>query len=172
MNEINEGTRILRAQVRDAVSLLRQDSSQVAGYVQSIVGPTFGDVLSNLATLIDERHRVGDGNGQKPIQVVHYTSISTIFSILSDAVSKVRKDSEPDQPPPQPDKLGAYLRLYDSAHFNDPDEGNHLIHAFNTNHQYDWLTEHGGSHAYIASFIPSEDKKDTGDDLVLLAYVR
>ena len=107
MNEINEGTRILRAQVRDAVSLLRQDSSQVAGYVQSIVGPTFGDVLSNLATLIDERHRVGDGNGQKPIQVVHYTSISTIFSILSDAVSKVRKDSEPDQQPPQPDKLGA-----------------------------------------------------------------
>ena len=64
---------------------------------------------------------------------------------------------------------GGSLRLYDSAHFNDPDEGNYLLDQLLDSPQYHWLKQDTSTHAYIASFIIPKDNdrpEDARDNLV------
>ena len=75
------------------------------------------------------------------------------------------------------------MRLYDSIHFNDPGEGNYLIHNLfppnndesnylvrnqNPLQTYGWSDPPHADHPYIASFIisNSDDKEDMSDNLV------
>ncbi len=58
------------------------------------------------------------------------------------------------------------LRLYDSLHLNDPDEGNYFFSNFDLPEKYKWIGERDMSHAYIASFIIPNSEKDMNDNLV------
>ena len=167
MTSISTDARNLRALVGDAVVLLGQNPENATSYIGSVVAPILTGYLSNVAALLDAAHKVKNEAGQRHVQVVHYTSIETIFRILRDAASNARNGKNNDERPREPEPPGGYLRLYDTAHFNDPDEGNHIIHALNADRQYDWLTEHGGAYAYIASFMPVGAKENIADDLVL-----
>ena len=79
--------------------------------MSEIVYPELSDVLKNLLDKIENRHRLEEYEGGKKIRVIHYTSISTLVSMLQNA---------------SVDGRSASLRLYDSAHFNDPDEGKYF----------------------------------------------
>ena len=59
------------------------------------------------------------------------------------------------------------LRLYDSAHCNDPGEGNFLVSELSSSGKYRWL-ERGSEagHAYLTSFVRSGGVTDISDDLV------
>ena len=58
------------------------------------------------------------------------------------------------------------LRLYDSAHLNDPDEGNFLIRSLDPEGKYNWISEGSIAHAYVTSFIIPKKDKDMRDNLV------
>lgn len=85
--------------------------------------------------------------------VTHYTSINALFSMLQSAAEG---------------KSGS-LRLYDSVHFNDPDEGKILVGYFEKRHPWMRLEYRHPSLAYVASFVapPSDQQRDSSnDDLV------
>jgi len=114
---------------------------------------------------------------KKPIgQVIHYTSIENLMSILGYAdknsagkntnekmISKGKEDEK--------ETGKGYLRLYDTVHFNDPDEGNFFVR--NLPDKYNWLrreaeeiTRERQECAYVASFILPREDKDMSDNLV------
>lgn len=167
MTSIGTDARNLRALISGAVTLLGREPENVASYVKSVVAPSLTSYLSNVAAILDQEHKVKSAGNQPLLQVVHYTSVATISSILRDAASRVLDGGNGDAQPRDADSKGAFLRLYDTAHFNDPDEGNHIIHALNSDRRYDWLMEHGGAYAYIASFMPVGARGNVADDLVL-----
>ena len=74
----------------------------------------------------------------KRFTAIHYTSTNTLISMFQNAVGK-KED---------------YLRMYDSVHLNDPDEGNYIVRDLQRSYQ--WLENKKESHAYIASFIAPE----------------
>jgi len=89
----------------------------------------------------DKEHVIHDEEWE--ILMTHYTSIHTLISMLQSA-SKGEEN---------------FLRMYDSAHSNDPDEGNFLTRDFSKEH-----ASLISDHAYIASFVLSNDKKGMGRD--------
>ena len=100
-------------------------------------------VLRILCLQIDERHWVDKGDRERHKLVIHYTSIAALMSMIQgDSLGH-----------PQPS-----LRLYDSVHSNDPAEGNYLTRELLK--QYKWLAKTDVRHAYIASFILPECRRD------------
>ena len=89
---------------------------------------------------IKSRHQPPTTNNR----FVHYTSISTLVSLLE----KSGQGSN------------GYLRLYDSAHFNDPDEGRYLERYSEGSLDCIGITSSSHKHAYITSFVP--DKAPSG----------
>ena len=92
------------------------------------------------AELEDDRRL--DGDSEK-VKVVHYTSLETAHALLTEPSTQ-------------------YLRLYDSVHLTDPQEGWHVFSGrdfFRSSRISQWL-ESPVSHAYILSFFPSEDGTD------------
>ena len=93
---------------------------------------------TELSTALEARHRL-DGNTQD-VKVVHYTSLATAHALLSEPATQ-------------------YLRLYDSVHLTDPQEGWYVfsgIDFFRSNRVSQWL-ESPVSHAYMLSFFPWSD---------------
>lgn len=113
---------------------------------------------------------------KKPIgQVIHYTSIENLMSILgyADKNSAGKNTNEKMISKGQEDKQATkgFLRLYDTVHFNDPDEGNFFVR--NLPDKYNWLrreaeeiTRERQECAYVASFILPREDKDMSDNLV------
>lgn len=132
-------------------------------YVTGIVAPKLEDVLKGLCHEIEERHKI-ESEDEQYIDVIHYTSISALVSMLQQA-AKNKQNAAKDEQKSSKDEKTASLRLYDSVHFNDPDEGNYFYHHLNLPKKYDWLGEKKESHAYISSFI-HDPKKDMSDELV------
>lgn len=152
------------------------------GYVERFVIPALDDVLQNLCLEIEERHKI-DPEVEKDIDVIHYTSIGTLVSMLQqeaknrqnkakDEENKAKdeqnatedeQDVAKDEQESSKDEQNTSLRLYDSVHFNDPDEGNYFFR--NLPKKYAWLGEKKESHAYIASFIFPATEKNS-DNLV------
>lgn len=117
-------------------------------------------VLQNaLNCLIKEYHRVDEPENKKDNCVIHYTSISALESMLQNASKGDKKSS---------------LRMYDSVHLNDPDEGSYFINNLNLPKKFDWLVKRDVSHAYITSFIlpkneskrKIENEKNMGNNLI------
>lgn len=164
-------------------------------YVERFVMPVLKDVLKNLCLEIEERHKVDEPEDEKDNFVIHYTSIGNLVSMLKreaknrqnaakNEQNKVKdeqnatedkQDVAKDEQESSKDEQNAIgernasLRLYDSVHFNDPDEGNYFYRNLNLRKKYAWLGEKRESHAYIASFIlpdPKNKKRDMSDDLV------
>jgi hypothetical protein len=88
---------------------------------------------------------------------VHYTSLSTLVSMLK----KSAADSND------------YLRMYDSAHFNDPDEGQYLVRISEGKLECIGTNTNSHKHAYITSFVPAtgRDGRNMRDNVALwMAY--
>lgn len=110
-----------------------------------------GEVISALYSLqkaanelsieLENRHRLGSDN--RIVKAVHYTSLETVHALLT-----------------EPSKQ--YLRLYDSVHLTDPQEGRYV---FNGSGQKSGWLESPVSHAYIISFFPWEYVDRTHDHL-------
>ena len=83
---------------------------------------------------------------RKNFTAIHYTSVNALVSMLENTAAK-----EQD-----------CLRMYDSMHLNDPDEGNYIAHVLRRKH--DWFEKKESSHAYIVSF--SAPEKDMVDNLM------
>ena len=92
--------------------------------------------LDEMLQDVAERHKVPAKN--RPF--IHYTSVSALVSML--------KNSEGEG--------NDFLRLYDSAHFNDPEEGRYLL-RFSEGALDKWRDDIVQKHAYIASFVPTTD---------------
>lgn len=101
------------------------------GKIISAFGHLVG-AAKDLSDKLDNRHRLGSDNGK--VKVVHYTSLETIHALLT----------EPSQS----------LRLYDSVHLTDPQEGRYV---FSDMRQASKWLEYPVSHAYIISLLPGED---------------
>ena len=104
--------------LRDAVAVRRtrfekdgNEADLVRGLdsVILLLNKTISEAFSSLRN----SYRVCRQDGKKST-VVHYTSVETVMNMLQDCMDE---------------KHGSHLRLYDTFHFNDPDEGRYLKFA-------------------------------------------
>lgn len=155
MNETSEKVARLAAFVRAGREHFDQTGGLNEGYVDEIVVPQLTDALNVLCLDIEESRHIVAGEAAS---VIHYTSISTLVSLLRGA--EVDSVSLADSRP-------ASLRLYASSHFNDPDEGNYFVRYLNLPKEHDWVGEKTATHAYIASFIIPDPhpRRDMSDNL-------
>ena len=96
--------------------------------------------LDEMLQDVTERHKVPAEN--RPF--IHYTSVSALVSML--------KNSEGEG--------NDFLRLYDSTHVNDPEEGRYLWRFSESTLKDKWADDNRQKHAYIASFVPAIDQGD------------
>ena len=129
----------------------RREQESVLNYVTGIVIPQLKEVVKERCRDIDQLHQRDIAEYHVP-SFVHYTSVGALFSMLQSAAYKLKPS----------------IRLYDSVHFNDPEEGDYLINHL-AGDKHCWLKRGYGysSHAYIASFVmPNEDNKVMNDELI------
>lgn len=104
-----------------------------------------------ISSEIEAGHRLDNDSGK--VKVVHYTSLDTIHALLTEPSTQ-------------------YLRLYDSVHLTDPQEGWYVfsksIKSIRTSR---WL-ESPVSHAYITSFLPWKDDDTIGNTYDHLSHWR
>ena len=146
MNRTEGTMEYLQKVVKEGREFFDRHGELNLGYIDANVIPALYDVFGG----IEKRHKIDPKFGEDIIDVIHYTSIGTLVSMLQQA---------------EKNKQNASLRLYDSVHFNDPDEGNYFYRDPNLPGKYDWLGEKKESHAYIASFVFNPEK-DMSDNLV------
>lgn len=158
VNEREARMENLRTFVEAGREYLERHGDLNLGYVDGIVIPELRNVLKDLCPKIEERHKIDEPEGRQENFVIHYTSIGTLVSMLQQKVKNKQNVAKDEQ--------DASLRLYDSVHFNDPDEGNYFYRNLNLPKKYDWLDKKKESHAYITSFIIPDLKRDMSDNLV------
>ena len=148
MNQPNDDLQKLKATVDAAV---RVDAShdRLSKYVTDVVVTQLHEALRSLIARIEEPHIIEDAEVGSPNFVIHYTSVSALISMLRGSA-----DGQGD----------SSLRLYDSNHLNDPDEGNFFDRNLDSHSRLDDLLPNAtySPHAYIASFIIPFDKDDKG----------
>ena len=122
-----------------------------AAYVNQLVEPALNRAMALICSEIEEPHQMPSETEEATLRVTHYTSLTAVTSMLR----TLAKGQE------------ASLRLYDSVHCNDPDEGNYLVRGLSADSTYRWLARGSAAgHAYIASFVDGQGKPDMSDDLV------
>ena len=130
---------------------LNRNGSANMDYVERMILPELGTAVQGIRSRIEERHRIPTEADNVTVWVTHYTSLSAATSMLRDLA----------------DGKVAVLRLYDTSHCNDPDEGNHLVRQLSSIDGCRWLERESlVGHAYITSFVRSQDDKDMSDNLV------
>ena len=136
-------------------------------YASDAIIPTLSAAVKALCQEIEQFHVLTDttlDRKQAPEYVIHYTTIATVVSMLQAQALKRKHEEIPEK---QQGQQGNSLRLYDSAHFNDPDDGNYLGRHLSQSGKHDWLMPSTRTHAYVASFmIPDDDPDVAGDNLV------
>ncbi len=149
MEKTEEKVEKLKVFVEGGRERFDRDHDLPLEYVTGIVVPALKDVLEGLCLQIEKRHRLDEAENEKGHFVIHYTSIAALVSMLQNAPTST-------------------LRLYDSIHFNDPDEGNYFVRHLILLKKYDWLNKKNLPHAYITSFIipDAKNEKDMSDNLV------
>lgn len=126
-------------------------------YLSGLILPELAAVMEQVCEGIELQHSFPAVSEDVTRRVSHYTTLAATTSMLRGLAN----GEEPT------------LRLYDSAHCNDPGEGNFLLNEFISSGNYRWL-ERGSEagHAYLTSFVESEeivgseDVTDMSDDLV------
>ena len=126
-------------------------------FIEDLVIPQISNILREKFQEIEKRHSVKATEGDRPF-VVHYTSLDTLFSVLT----SYSEDNK------------TFLRMYDSYHLNDPKEGTYIELDRDLEQEE---ADGKPSHAYIASFViyNKEDDDEFGDEDNLtywLAYGR
>ena len=130
---------------------VKRYGSANTAYVEQMILPELGTAVRGIRSRIEERHRIPTVAENVTLWVTHYTSLSAVTSMLRELA----------------DGQESVLRLYDTSHCNDPDEGNHLVRELSSNNQHRWLEQGSGvGHAYMTSFVSDEDEQDMSDDLV------
>lgn len=136
--------------VEEGLDYCQKKSDDLAiSYIQDHVVPRLRIALEDVLEDIQSYHML-DSDNNKGNFVVHYTSIDALLCMLENS-SKGKTHSS--------------LRLYDSMHLNDPDEGNYFDRNLNLPEKHSWLNRKRRSHAYIASFIIPDVQKDMSDNL-------
>ena len=161
MNEREAKMENLRTFVNGGREYFDRHGDLNLGYVDEIVIPELQYVLKDLCLEIEERHKIDEPEGRQENFVIHYTSIGTLVSMLQQKIKNKQNVAKDEQ--------NASLRLYDSVHFNDPDEGDYFFRNLKLTKKHTWLSKKKESHAYIASFIiPNDDRdeRDMSDNLV------
>ena len=106
----------------------------------SLRQPVIDSLNAQIPSINKKQHQVMPQDGRNTVQVVHYTSLSALVSILKSAQST--------------DNYG-YLRMYSSTRSNDPDEGRYLFQLCQPT-----VTIPEASYAYLASFIEPDDRSN------------
>ena len=116
-----------------------------------LVMPALDQAMKFLAPEIEGLHMVHDDVEGATSRATHYTRLETVLNMLSQEISGST----------------ASLRLYDSLHCNDPEEGDYLVNYLSSAPERLWLAEgSSGGHAYIASLIMDEQERDLSNELV------
>lgn len=138
--------------LRNAVEAVRDrfgkngDEDGLLQGVDSVVIPFLKKAILEEFKSLKESYRVCHENNEAPA-VVHYTSVDTVIKMFRD----------------YSENKASYLRLYDTFHFNDPDEGRYLKLERSD------LRKTTSPCAYATSFIVPRDAKrieDVRDSLV------
>lgn len=128
-------------------------------FIDEVFIPRINDVFQAKFLEIDKWHEIRAAEGEEETKfVVHYTGLDTLLPVLRNYAEKGK----------------TFLRMYDSFHLNDPEEGSYIAIDSDLNIG---LTEKKASLAYITSFViyNKEDDKEFGDEDNLtywLAYGR
>ena len=132
------------ARLKGVVTLISQTQDleewQARRLLSETVAPLLDEVFLANFVEIDRLHDLR----KDASEVIHYTSLDMLVSVLSDKVEG--KD--------------AFIRMGDSFHLNDPEEGQYLARRIEETYGHGWFEENKDLHAYIASFIIPDDKKD------------
>ena len=150
MTEKDEAIQELARRV-ESLSRLSDVRSEL---VSRLVIPELDRAMQPLALEIEGLHIIDDDKDDiagRTLGATHYTSLETVLGMLSQ----------------ETEGGGASLRLYDSLHCNDPEEGNFLAHYLSSAPEHRWLAEGGtGGHAYIASLNVDKGGRDLSNELV------
>ena len=149
MEKFDKSLEDFKKSIDASLHRIKRDKTLDSEYIDQHLVRLLEKAVSNC---IEERHEVeSTGDDRETVMAIHYTSIDALVSMIQNASGPDNKDS---------------LRLYDSVHLNDPDEGNYISRNLPKN--FYWLKNKEVGHAYIASFItPNPDpKKDMSDNLV------
>lgn len=141
----------LKKSVEAASSIKSASSNDLLKYIDDSIAKRLDKVLHDSCAKIETYHEIELRKDYSKTKVIHYTGIDVIVSMLQNVAEENAQD---------------WLRLYDSVHLNDPDEGNYIVRWLPE--EYAWLKKKDLPHAYIASFIiPSSDhEKKMEDNLV------
>ena len=137
-----------------------ESNSLMEAYLDSSILPKVRAALAEVLPTIEARHKFEPRDGKDEIPCAHYTSIGRLFEMLDE-----KRDIDK-----------SFLKLYDSVHLNDPDEGNYLLRQLYRNGRHGWLRldssdlseTHESEVAYIISFVLRKDREEIeiGDNLV------
>ena len=127
------------------------------------------DLLKDLKIKIDEHKKdlhdhKEETQGNSELYLAHYTSMETIYSILTDAKkdklhhSKDQSKDKADNSQDTKEENLAFLRLYNVSSLNDPSEGEYLRKELSK--EYKWLedVEIKDTDAFICSFVSGEEE--------------
>ena len=106
---------------------------------QNVV-PLLNNFLQARLPGVDKNHVLG----ASVRDIIHYTSLDRLISMI------LKHDKS------QP----SFLRMYDSFHLNDPQEGQYLARFVDA--PDNWFQVENASHAYIASFVVPDRCEDQG----------
>ena len=160
MSQLDDKLLRLRTSV-EAGLRFEAEPTHLSNYLRNVVTSNLEDVLRDLRTRIEQPHTLDEAEVGRPNVVIHYTSIAALVSMLQRATEGNGRSS---------------LRLYDSNHFNDPDEGNFFDRNIKLPSKLarELVKITYSPHAYIASFIvphvkpgnrSARTRRDMGDNL-------
>lgn len=142
---------------------------------QDRVAPILRCVVRMTRRLLDQHYvlsaeETDTSSVSASVELVHYTDLASLVSILGgtstlNSYAAVRGTRTNDKHPDAPRETST-IRLYDTEHFNDPDEGEYTVRSLRLFEKYQWLERRNPGHAYIASFIRPNGNSDNRDNLV------
>ena len=122
------------------------DTQGATEYVDRLILPVLTEALRDLSESTLDSHQVDDSAER----VIHYTTVRAVVSMLQGKLLELP---------------GASLRLYDTEHSNDPEEGRYLFRSLDLPPDLQWVAEPTPSHAYVTSFVIPAQGQDLSDDL-------
>ena len=127
---------VVRQADSDILQVVGAPTWQQDWYLRNVIVRHLNKVLDEKIREVSRLHTYEQDNSDLQY-VIHYTSLDTVVAILSGYAEGQE----------------TYLRMYDSFHLNDPEEGRYLKPFLATSERFDWFAEEQVSHAYVASFI-------------------
>ena len=127
-------------QIVDWLDKLASQEKINPSQIENTLSEAVAFAMKNTSTRVDTLH-----NLKNVKEVIHYTSLNMLISMLCDEIEKYNDDK----------KAGGFMRMYDSFHLNDPTEGQYLTKYI----KKELLLDSNKTHAYVASFIIPRRKK-------------